>query len=478
MAAQKAMRIARLTGVCVVSSVLIGCLNIVEYEAPNLDLPDRYALIAPVPVSASGSAQWWRSFDDPLLNDLIVDVLTDNLDIKEAEERVLEAQAVARREGNTVSGNLGLEANASSGIDTAGADISLVLDPFGSERKEADAALERLEAARFGLQNAKLIVGSELMFAYVDLRFFQQNLAYRRQDLASREESLSANGELLQQGAATRLDEVRLEALVAEARADIPRLSSDVTRQENIIATLLGTVPQNLEVNLSYMGKQPYPSNITDVGVPADLLRRRPDIRAAERNYAAAVSEINAAEAARYPSLSLSGDITTPLEGSGGSVRGAGIGLNVPVFNQPGLIAQVDVNASLAAQAYLEWSQLVLAAIADVETALVAVQKSREQVRAAQTSLQLNLEALELSQDIFTGVGSITVVDILDAERSVTAARTTLALAIREHAREVIALYTALGIGFDRDIVMSEAQSSRNGLVKFSEIREMLTPKR
>lgn len=478
MAAQKAMRGARLMIVCFASSALTGCLNIVDYKAPDVDLPDRYALVAPVPGSASANVQWWRSFEDPLLNDLVAGVLTENLDIKEAEERVVEARAVARREGNTVSGDLGLDANARSSNDTAGANIELALDPFGSQRRQADAALERLEAASFGLQNARLAVGSELMFAYVDLRFFQQNLAYRRQDLASREESLNANRELLQRGAATRLDEVRLEALVAEARADIPRLSSDITRQENRIATLLGTVPQNLQVNLGYTGKQPYPSNIAQVGVPADLLRRRPDIQAAERNYAAAVSEINAAEAARYPRLTLSGDITTPLESNSTSVRGAGIGLNVPVFNQPGLIAQVDVNASLAAQAYLEWSQLVLAAVADVETALVAVQKSREQVRAAQTSLQLNLEALELSQDIFTGVGSITVVDILDAERSVTAARTTLALAIREHAREVITLYTALGIGFENEISVSDAPASSTGLVNFSEIRAMLTPRR
>lgn len=362
MAAQKTMRVARLTCVCVAMSALAGCLNIVDYAAPDVDLPDRYALLAPVPTSASADVQWWRSFQDPLLNDLVSDVLTENLDIKEAQERVVEAQAVARREGNTISGDLGIDGTASSGIDTAGADIDLALDLFGSERRQAEAALERLEASRFGLQDARLTVGSELMLSYVDLRFFQQNLAYRRQDLASRERSLAATQELLQQGAATRLDALRLEAFVAEARADIPRLSSDITREENRIATLLGTVPQNLTVNIDYTGKQPYPSNIAEIGVPADLLRRRPDIQAAERNYAAAVSDINAAEAARYPRLTLSGDITTPLEGGGGSVRGAGVGLNVPVFNQPGLIAQVDVTASVAAQAYLAWSQLVLAA--------------------------------------------------------------------------------------------------------------------
>jgi multidrug efflux system outer membrane protein len=210
-------------------------------------------------------------------------------------------------------------------------------------------------------------------------------------------------------------------------------------------------VPQELNVNLNYNGTQPRPSKIAAIGVPADLLRRRPDIRAAERNYAAAVSEINAAEAARYPSLSLRGNVTAPLEGSLGSTRGAGIGLNIPVFNQPGLAAQVDVNSSRAAQAYLQWSKLVLSSVADVETALAAVRGSRAEVDAAQRSLNLNLEVLRLSQELYTNDGTVTVVDLLDAERAVTAARSSLAISVRSYAAEVIALYVALGVGFNAE---------------------------
>ena len=450
MAARRVVRSAGLMWALVATSALTGCLKFTEYEAPKFDLPDRYALLAPVPVSSPETAQWWRLFDDPLLTDLVNDVLLENLSLKEAGERVTEAQGIARREGNTVSGNATLDANARNTVDTAGFGLSLTLDPFGGERSEANAALERLEAARFDLQDAQLAVASELMLAYIDLRFFQQSLLYRLQDLESRNASLQATRTLLQEGASTRLDLVRLEALVAETRADIPRLSSDIKRQENRIATLLGTVPQRLAVNLKYTGRQPYPASITKVGVPADLLRRRPDIQAAERNYAAAVSEINVAEAARYPSLSLSGDISTPLEGSLGSNRAVGIGLNIPVFNQPGLAAQVDVNTSRAAQAYLQWSQLVLTAVADVETALTAVRGSREEVEAAQTSLSLNLEALDLSQELYSSDGTVTVIELLDAERAVTAARSTLALAVRAHAVEVVALYVALGVGFEK----------------------------
>ncbi len=409
-------------------------------------------MLAPVPASTQETAQWWRLFKDPLLNNLVDRVQAENLDLKEANERVTEAREIARREGNTVSGSANLDANARNNrVNTAGAGLSLVLDPFGKERREADAALERLAAAQFDFQDAQLTVASEVMLAYVDLRFFQQSLVFRRQDLQSQNASLEATRALLQEGVATRLDEIRLEALVAETQAEIPRLSSDIARQENRIATLLGTVPQKLDVDLRYAGAQPYPAGVAEIGVPADLLRRRPDIRAAERNYAAAVSEVNAAEAARYPSLTLSGNISAPLEGGLSTTRGAGIGLNVPVFNQPGLAAQVDVNKSRAAQAYLQWSQLVLTSVADVETALVAVRGARQEVDAAQTSLRLNLEALELSQQLYTTDRTVTALALLDAERAVTAARSTLALATRAYAAEVIALYIALGVGFDAE---------------------------
>lgn len=451
MVTQKAKRRARLTSVFMASSVLMGCLNVAEYRKLEINLPDRYGLLAPVPVSSPETARWWRLFEDPLLNTLVDRVQTENLDLKEAEERVAEARAIARREGNTVSGNADLDATARNTVDTAGLGLSLNLGGFGRERREARAALERLEAAQFDLNDAQLAVASEVMLAYVDLRFAQQSLAFSRQDLQSRQESLQATRSLLGEGASTRLDELRLEALVAETMADIPRLSSDISREENRIATLLGVVPQGLDVDLRYTGSQPFPATIAEVGVPADLLRRRSDIRAAERNYAAAVSEVNASEAARYPSLSLSGNISAPLEGNLGSTRSAGIGLNIPVFNQPGLAAQVDVNRSIAGQAYLQWSSLVLTSVADVETALTTVRNSRQEVEAARKSLRLNLQALELSQELYTNDGTVTVNGLLDSERAVTAARSSLAFAVRTYAAEVIALYVALGVGFDAE---------------------------
>ena len=447
---------ARLLGVsCAVLSIpfLSACLPAFEYKKADVPLPDQYSLLTSVPASSGTAAEWWRMFKDPVLNDLAARALEENLQIAEAKERVQESQALARRAGNTVSGNATLEGNARSNtVDTANLDISLSLDPFGGRRSQANAALQRLEASRFELQNAKLSILSELMLAYVDLRFFQQTLNYRKLDLQSRQKSLSATNELLGMGAVTRLDQVRFQALVAEIEAEIPQIAANIARQENRIATLLGKTPGALDVDLRYPGRQPYLAAHAPLGVPADLLRVRPDIRAAERNYAAAVSDVNAAQAARYPSLSLSGNIVAPLEGGLGSTRVVGAGLVLPLFNQPGLAAQVDVNESRASQAYLQWRSLVLSAVSDVETALAAVDGSRRVVNAARKSLNLNVEALQLSQDLYDSSGSVTVIDLLDSERAVTSARSTVAQAIRTYSSDFISLYLALGVGVSESV--------------------------
>ena len=450
MLAHKCARMLRVPFVVLTAPLLAGCLSTFEYKKPDMPLPDQYSLLASVPASSGITAQWWRMFNDPLLNNLANRALAENLQIAEAEERVQESHQLARRAGNTVSGNANLDVNSRSNtVDTGNLGISLSLDPFGGRRSQANAALQRLEASRFDLQNAKLNILSELMLAYVDLRFFQQTLNYRNLDLQSRKKSLAATNELLDKGVGTRLDQVRFQALVAEIEADIPQIVANISRQENRIATLLGTTPRGLGVDLRYQGRQPYLSANAPVGVPADLLRVRPDIRAAERNYAAAVSEVTVAEAARYPSLSLSGEIVAPLEGSFGSTNVVGAGLVLPLFNQPGLAAQVDVNISRATQAYLQWRSLVLTAVGDVETALAAVDGSRRVVNAAQKSLNLNVEALRLSQELYNSGGSVTVIELLDSERAVTSARSTVAQAIRTYSSDYISLYLALGVGID-----------------------------
>lgn len=448
MRTHRSARILHIFFLVLTTTLLTGCLPSYVYKTPEVALPDRYSLLAAVPDSTGETAQWWRMFKDPTLNAIVNRALAENLQIAEAQARVQETQHLAKRAGNTISGNGTLDVQSSGGSESASLGLNLSLDPFGGRNSQARAALQRLEASRYELQGAKLTIIGELLQSYVDLRYFQQTLHYRNLDLQSRRKSLIATNELFEQGAATKLEQVKFRALLAEIQADIPRLEANITQQKSRIATLLGTTLGALRTDLSYSGHQPYLSAKAPIGVPADLLRLRPDIRAAERNYAASVSEVTVAQAARYPSLNLSGQISAPLDG-GGTTNLVGAGLVLPLFNQPGLAAQVDVNIARASQAYLQWRSLVLSAVGDVETTLATVESSRRVVNAARRSLTLNLEALRLSKELYNDGGLVTVVDLLDSERAVTNARTEVAEALRTYAGDIISLYLALGVGVE-----------------------------
>lgn len=424
---------------------LSGCTVGPVYQTPQETLPDRYSLLVPVPDAAD--RVWWRAFQDPVLDQLVERALSESLSLAQAQQRIYEAEAAARRDGMRfdVSTNLSVT-SVFDGPDTAGISAGLGLDVFGGRQRRAEAALARLEAAQAGAEDATRLLMSELVLAYVQLRFSQQSILLRQKDLRSRRRTLRDISTLVDSGAATRLDRLRAQALVAETEARLPQLTADVARQRNRITTLLARPAGTLGVDLAHSGRQPAPAGLTAPGVPADLLRRRPDIRQAERLYAAAISEIGAAEAARFPSLSLNGDITSPL-GGGAEVRSLSAGIVLPLLQQRELAGQADVARARANQAYLQWRLSVLTAVEEVENALAAIGASGQAVRAARKVVRFNEEALVLSRQLLDTSGQITVLDLLDRERAVSAAREELARALRDYAADYIALNISLGLG-------------------------------
>jgi multidrug efflux system outer membrane protein len=181
-------------------------------------------------------------------------------------------------------------------------------------------------------------------------------------------------------------------------------------------------------------------------GVPADLLRARPDIRQTERLYAAAVSDLGAAEAARYPSLSLRGVISVPLGGGAGS-ESLAAGLNMPLLNQSALAASADAAKARVNLAYLAWQAAVLAAVEEVENAQANLHASGQVLAEAQGLVDLNRRALALSREVLTSRGAITVLDVLDRERTLSAARALVARSLRDQAADYIILQTVIGQG-------------------------------
>lgn len=249
----------------------------------------------------------------------------------------------------------------------------------------------------------------------------------------------------LNAGAATQLDAIRASSLVAETRSQIPNTRADIIVQRNRISTLLGQPASESQTNLGARKSQPLPKIRSNLGVPVDLLRARPDIRQAEYNYAAAVSDVAAAHAARFPSLSLSGLLTAPVDGTNGSAFVAGLVL--PVFSQPALAASTDAAESRANQSYLIWRREVLQAVEEVENALASLQGSRQAVKAARQRVRLDVKALDLSRQLMGSRGNARVFDLLDQERTLATSRAALTQYTRDLAVDYVNLRVALGQG-------------------------------
>ncbi|MGB7243711.1 MAG: efflux transporter outer membrane subunit [Sulfitobacter sp.] len=423
-----------------------GCDLSLPYNAPNMRLSDKYSLIAPVHGPSLADERWWTDFHDPVLNQLIDQAFADNPSLRQAAARIREAEAGVRAAGNTVSGDGRLQGTvANTDSDNAEVGLSALFDPFGvgTARKKASAA--RLEAARLGELDARRLLLSEVAQSYVNMRFFQKSLVERNQDLRSRRVTLREITTQRDIGVSTELDVVRAKALVAELQVDLPKLGASIVRERNRLSTLVGKPVGMMNINLAFSGRQPNPPGLSKVGVPADILRNRPDVRAAERLYAAAVSGIDEAHAARYPRLSLSGVIRAPF-GGGSSSESLSAGLVLPVFNQPTLQAEVGASAARADQAYEEWRQVVLTAVEEVETALNSLHASYAAVRASRQVVTLNENALNLSRRLLESRGNITVLDLLDRERTVTTSRSVLTSNQRDLAVDFISLRVALGM--------------------------------
>lgn len=429
--------------VLVVSGCAVGPLS----TPPSMPLPDRYARLAPVSALAAEDLAWWRRFGDPVLDRMIADAETGSVTLAEARARLAEAAALARRAGVRVSGDAsGTYSTSSPGAEQVSLGIGLTIDPAGGSGWRARAAVARFEAAAADQDEARRVLLAEIGLVYTELRFAQASLALRHQDLASRQRTLRDMRTLIAAGEATQLDTLRAESLVVETRVAIPDLQAEVVRQRNRLSTLMGQPVGLLAIDLGYAGRQPSPGAVFAAGIPADLLRARPDIRAAERRYAAAISDLGAAEAARYPSLTLSGSITAPVA-SGRSTESLVAGLVLPLFDQPALAADVQAARARVNQAYQAWRGAVLAAVEEVESALAALAASEEAARQAGRLVALNARALDLSRELIAGRGEITVLDLLDRERAVADARSIRARALRDRAADYITLATALGLG-------------------------------
>ncbi|MGD9918639.1 MAG: efflux transporter outer membrane subunit [Paenirhodobacter sp.] len=435
---------------------LAACAD-VDYQAPEAAVADRFDGAAPARGSAAESRDWWLSFRDAELNRLIEAGQARNLSVQQALAAIEEARATAAATGAAdlpqVSGSAAATRGDTQGTGTrsttsAGLGVSWLLDIFGANRMSRKAAAAQLDAAYLSADVARLVMESAIAQAYVTLRYNQESIALTKRSIESRKRSLELTKAQVEAGDAARLDQIQAEQLVAEGEAQLPAFETGFDQALAALATLTAERSATLRPRLQRGAPQPKPRFKASVGVPAQVIAARPDVRMAERNYAAAAYQVGVAKAAFYPSISLSGSITPTNIRHAGSISYWAVGpqIDLPIFTGGANTANLKGAEARALQAKLAWEAAVLTAIEEVESGLAAYNRDGRAIAAQSRLVSTSAEAVDLSRTNFS-YGQGNFMSVLDAERSYLSAQEGLAAAERQRASDFITLAVAAAGG-------------------------------
>jgi NodT family efflux transporter outer membrane factor (OMF) lipoprotein len=462
-----------------ISIMLAGCAVGPDYVAPKTELAPLHNVTKaesdkkrPVP----SIDRWWTGFSDPVLVTIVQRALDQNLDLAAAMARVSQARAAASGAGaellptvdlgasataqrQSLRGPIGTIAGDSPGFKrnvhdtTIGPAASWEIDLFGGLRRGADAAENEAQAIEAEQVGTRVIVASDAADAYFQVRGYQARLAIARQQIETDEHLLKLVQNRYEAGASQGLEVAQADALLKSARATVPPLRIALERQLNRLDVLMGEQPGTYAKKLEQVTEIPSVPAVPGDVQPSDVLRRRPDIIAAERRLAASNERIGAAISDYYPKVSLSGALgfdtmSGSLFSSKSFTAVGGAGLRWRLFDFGKVDAEVAQARGANAEALALYRQSVLRAAEDVENSFM--QLSQTVIHVVQ--LQEQVEALEKSRDLSEQAyraGSITLTDVLDADRQLLTARDELDANRADAARSAVGVFRSLGGGWD-----------------------------
>lgn len=452
--------------------ILAGCATVgPDYKAPDLSPPAAWhaelseGLEAGTEDPASLSA-WWDALGDPVLSGLMEQAVKGNLDLKKAEATLREARArrTVSRSGlfpsvdasGSVSKSRGSEETGGGSereLYRAGFDAGWEIDFFGGVRRSVEAADADLQASREYRRDVLVSLTGEVALNYVDVRAYQARIAAAEETLAVQEntrrltEARYRSG--LEDGLAVRQARYALES----TRSTLPGLRSALEEAKSGLAVLLGLMPGSLEETLSEAMPIPPVPRLIAVGVPADALRRRPDVRKVERELAAQTARVGVATADLYPKITLGGSIglesltADRLLSSGSLFYGYGPSISWPIFHAGAIRANIEVQSALEEQALHTYESTVLGALEEVENALVAFAGEQIRREALTGAVREAREAVRLAR-IKYEAGLTDFSNLLEAERSLLSFRDQQVTSEGAVASDLIRLYKALGGGW------------------------------
>jgi len=470
-----------------------------DYVRPEAEIQGQW-LASQDPHIKSEPAElraWWKVLKDPVLDALIQKAVTQNLDVHRAAVRILESRAVrAIAAGNrypqvqklnagysrvTTSENTAnrLGADDHFGLYNAGFDVGWELDVWGKFGRAVEATTAELQASIATYDDLVVSLAAEVAAAYVQMRTFEVRLEIARENVQIQEHSLAIAEARSEAGAVTELDVDQARSLLENTRALVPTLQLGVRQMRNGLSVLLGEPPNTLQDDLGRTQAIPaVPSEVT-VGLPAELLRRRPDIRAAERLAVAQCAKIGIAEAELYPSFTMLGSLGLETSDNGPTLRTAGkdagdlfsgdsiffsFGGSIvwPFLNYGRLKNNVRVQDARFQQLILNYKNSVLLAAREVEDAMAGYLRSQEQAGFLAKSASAAESAVVIAQTQYRD-GAVDYQRVLDTQRFLTAERDLHAQVQGEVVLHLIALYKALGggweIGRKSDFIPSSIQA-------------------
>ncbi|KRC30892.1 RND transporter [Acidovorax sp. Root219] len=449
------------------AAALSGCAGMAPRDAalPDTPVPTAWAAgTTAAPGSAATSlAQWWQRLGDPQLTALVEQSLTANTSVRTAQAALRQARAqvdvqaagLAPQVDASASAQRSRSGNSGTGNNfQLGFDASWEPDVFGRVRAGVNASEADARAAEASLADVQVSLAAEVAVNYIELRGLQQRLVIARSNLASQSETLQITQWRLQAGLTTSLVAEQARAASEQTAAQIPALEASLAQSRHSLAVLTGQAPAALDAQLAASVAVPQPGDELAMAIPAETLRQRPDVRAAEQRITAALARVSQADAARYPDFGISGSLglraLTLGALSGGSAVAASLlgSISVPLLDGGAARAQVRAQEASLEQARIAYQAAVLTALKDVEDALVSLRGNRERLVRLRSAADAAGNAELLARQRYSS-GLIDFQSVLETQRTLLSTQEGVATTVASLSADHVRLYKALGGGWE-----------------------------
>ncbi len=456
---------------------LVACEVGPDYQKPDASLPQDW-VTSPKDTDAKAAIdqEWWKNFNDPVLTILIAKAAANNLDLKVAEARIAEARAGVSASGaalfpsGDLQGSATREANqdvfpsgGASGLDSllhkpyniyqTGFDASWELDLFGGNRRAEEAATAQMQASEASRSDVLVSLMAEVARTYVDIRCANAKLIVAKDIVAADKKTLDIATQLFDVGDTPRLDVVNAEAALQQATTQIADIRNQVAQAEYQMDVLLGEQPGAAHSLVAKASPIPSSNKKLVLAAPASVIAQRPDIRVAERKLAAATAQQGVAVAKFFPDISLTGFFGALNTSTSNLLTGmnkswlAGSSVIWPILSYGTLSANLSNANAQQQEALATYQKSILNALSDVERSLNAYTEQQRFLSATTNQVAQDQHATSIAQQRYKE-GLTSLQEVLDAERTMYAAESSLAEARAADAQDLIALYKSLGGGW------------------------------